>query len=281
MTRYVIHPFVSIALLALLLSVNSLATHDDSTDGGLSADSDNEMAFNLLQLQAEVQGSLNDQDSLVANAAEQLSSTGLEGEKAQAILHNLNNSGFAEAVTISQQGTILAVEPSRYSSSEGANVSSQDVWIWFSKSKTPVLSQMYHLVEGYDAISLIHPVLSLTGKFEGALSASMEPGEFLGAIITSNVKGTPYNAWVMQEDGLILYDVDPSQVGLMLFSDPLYQPYPSLLDIGRKMVAERSGMGSYYFLNKEHNQNVTKDVYWTTVGLHGNEWRLAIIRVAE
>ena len=40
-------------------------------------------------------------------------------------------------------------------------------------------------------------------------------------------------------------------------------------------------MGSYYFLNREHNQNVTKDVYWTTLGLHGNEWRLAVIYVAR
>ncbi len=281
MTQNIIHAYLSIALVALLLSAYGLDVRDNSTGGDLSADSNDEMALHLLQLQAEIQGSLNDQDSLVADAAEKLSATGLEGERAQAILQNLNNSDFSEAVTISQQGTILAVEPSRYQASEGANISNQNVWIWFLKSKNPVLSQMYHLVEGYDAISLIDPVISSTGKFAGALSASMRPGEFLGAIIRPSVNGTPYNAWVMQKDGLILYDVDPSQVGLMLFSDPLYQPYPSLLDIGRKMVAERSGMGSYYFLNKEHNQNVTKDVYWTTVGLHGNEWRLAIIKVVK
>jgi hypothetical protein len=47
------------------------------------------------------------------------------------------------------------------------------------------------------------------------------------------------------------------------------------------MVAERSGKGSYVFLTNQHDRNVTKEVYWTTVGLHGIEWRLAAIRIAE
>jgi hypothetical protein len=281
MTRKIIYTFVSIAVVALLLLSNNLAALNKSTVGDVSADSNNEMAPYLLQLQAEVQGSLNDQDALVAGAAEQLSATGLEGEKAREILQSLNDSGFSEAVTISPQGKILAAEPSQYSASEGADISSQNGWTLLLKSKNPVLSQMYRLVEGYDAISLIYPVRSLVGEFTGVVSAGIRPSKFLRAIIAPILDGTPFSAWVMQKDGLILYDADPSQVGLMLFSDPLYQPYPSLLDIGRKMIAERSGRGSYHFLNKEHNQNVTKDVYWTTVGLHGNEWRLAIIRVVE
>ncbi|MCX6668736.1 MAG: hypothetical protein NTV25_02885, partial [Methanothrix sp.] len=265
-------------LLVLLPSVG-LAANDNATGGNFSTDSNDDLAFFLLQLQADIQGSLSDQDVLVADAAEQLSAAGLEGENAREILQSLNDSGFLKAVTISQQGRILTAEPSQYNASERSDIGSQKGWASFLKSKNPVLSQMCQLVEGYDAISFIYPVISPAGEFAGAVSASMKPGELLGAIIAPMLNGTPFNAWVMQKDDLILYDADPSQEGLMLFQDPLYQPYPSLLDIGRKMVAERSGMGSYYFLNKEHNQNVTKEVYWTTVGLHGNEWRLAIIRV--
>lgn len=270
--------FISTILLVLLPSVG-LAANDNATGGNFSTDSNDDIAFFLLQLQADIQGSLSDQDALVADAAEQLSAAGLEGEKAREILQSLNDSGFLKAVTISQQGRILTAEPSQYNASERSDIASQKGWTSFLESKDPMLSPMFRLVEGYDAVTLIYPVLSPAGNFTGAVSASMKPGELLGAIIAPMLNGTPFNAWVMQKDGLILYDADPSQEGLMLFQDPLYQPYPSLLDIGRKMVAERSGMGSYYFLNKEHNQNVTKEVYWTTVGLHGNEWRLAIIRV--
>jgi hypothetical protein len=58
----------------------------------------------------------------------------------------------------------------------------------------------------------------------------------------------------------------------------MYQSYPQLLALGKNVVAERSGMGTYVFLNNEHDRNVIKEVYWTSVELHGNEWRLVASR---
>ena len=64
----------------------------------------------------------------------------------------------------------------------------------------------------------------------------------------------------MQKDGRVLYDPDPSQLGKMLFDDPMFKPYPQLLTLGKEMVAERSGKGSYVFLTNQHASNVTKEV---------------------
>ena len=272
---------IATILTALLLSGNCLAASNNVSDKSSVGITDNEIASYLLQLQAAIQGSLSDQDALVADAAERLSVAGLEGEKAREILQNLNDSGFSEAVTISQEGRILAAKPSQYSAAEGADIGSQKGWTPFLESKNPVLTQVFRLVEGYDAVTLVYPVLSPAGNFTGAVSASIKPAEFLRDIIEPRLNATPYSAWVMQKDGLVIYDSDTTDIGSMLFQDPLYQQYPSLLEIGKKMVAERSGAGSYYFLNKEHDQNVTKDLYWTTVGLHGNEWRVAVIRVVK
>ena len=192
------------------------------------------------------------------------------------ILRGLTDSEFHEATTISPEGLIIAAEPSPFKAWEGANISDLQ-WNEFLKSKAPVQTGVFRAVEGYDAIAFIYPIISPEDEFFGALSALIRPGEFLASIIDPKLNGTPYSAWIMQKDGMIVYDSDPSQIGLILFQDPLYQPYSSLLEIGKKMVANRSGKGSYYFLNKEHNQNV----YWTTLGLHGNEWRLAVIYVAR
>lgn len=237
-------------------------------------------AFSLLQLQSEIQGRLSDQDAIAKNAAIQLSRTGLNGDGAREILRGLTDTGFHEATTISPDGLIIAAEPSAFKAWEGANISDPQ-WTEFLKSKAPVQTGVFRAVEGYDAFAFIYPVISPEGEFLGALSALIRPGEFVASIIDPKLNGTPYSAWIMQKDGLVVYDPDLSQEGLMLFQDPLYQPYPSLLEIGKRMVANRSGKGSYYFLNREHNQNVTKDVYWTTLGLHGNEWRLAVTRVVK
>ncbi|MDZ7821883.1 MAG: hypothetical protein U5N26_08760 [Candidatus Marinimicrobia bacterium] len=44
--------------------------------------------------------------------------------------------------------------------------------------------------------------------------------------------------WIMQADGMTVYDQDTEEIGrMMLFSDPAYAHYESLLVLGRKTVA--------------------------------------------
>jgi hypothetical protein len=248
----------------------------------LGLKNDNDMAFFLVQLQASIQGQLNDLDLAVADSSHQLSAVGIEGEMARSILRNLTSSSpyFAEATTGSPEGKILIAEPAVYKNSEGADISKHDATIQLMDTKNPVFSQVFRLVEGYDASVISYPVFSPSGEFIGEIGAIIKPAELLGSIIAPQLKGTNYSVTVMQKDGLGLYDPDPSQVGKMLFDDPMFKPYPQLLTLGKTMVAERSGKGSYVFLTKEHDRNVTKLVCWTTVGLHGNERRLAATRIA-
>ena len=86
-------------------------------------------------------------------------------------------------------------------------------------------------------------------------------------------------AWAMQTDGLILYDPDPEEVGRNLFQDPLYKPYVQLLSLGERIASERSGSGVYEFLGPGLTDPVVKSASWATVGLHGTEWRLVVVRV--
>ena len=240
---------------------------------------DNDMAYFLMQLQASIQGQLNDLDMAVADSSYQLSAAGIEGESARSILRNLTGFSpyFTEATTGSPEGKIVTAEPAVFRISEGTDISKNNVTIRLMQTKDPVLSSVFRLVEGYNASIISYPVFS-AGQFIGAIGAIIKPAEFLGSIIAPRLLKTNYSVTVIQTDGLSLYDSDPSQVGKNLFDDPMYQSYPQLLALGKNVVAERSGMGSYIFLNKEHDRNVTKEVYWTSVGLHGNEWRLVTTR---
>ena len=83
-------------------------------------------------------------------------------------------------------------------------------------------------------------------------------------------------------DGIVAYDRDASQIGKYLFTDPLYQPFPSLRNLGYRIAAERSGHGYYSFQVTQANKDVvTKDTYWTTVELHGREWRLVATKIMK
>ncbi len=74
----------------------------------------------------------------------------------------------------------------------------------------------------------------------------------------------------------MVYDINEQEIGKNVFLDPLYQTYPSLLAVARRIAAEPDGQGQYHFLDKNMREEVVKNIVWTTVGLHGTEYRLAL-----
>jgi hypothetical protein len=57
-------------------------------------------------------------------------------------------------------------------------------------------------------------------------------------------------------DGMVAYNRDASQIGKDLFKDPLYQAYPSLLELGKRIIAQRSGHGYHSFQVTQANEKV-------------------------
>jgi polar amino acid transport system substrate-binding protein len=283
--------FACLAIGIALLLCSFPAVGQDGAIGNVSdLNSTADMLFMLLQIQADVQGSLNDLDLDVANASGDLSATGLEGAAANEVLRRLleTNSNLVKAVTFSKEGKIIAAECRGCEGIEGTDISRQEHIAHVLKTKTPTLSKQFLLVEGYNGTALAYPVFSPQGEFLGGISAIIEPDKLLNAVVApqlhfdtdnrSNI--TDYSFWLMHLDGLIAYDRDASQIGKYLFEDPLYEPYPSLLALGEKMVAARSGHGYYSFQVTQGNKRVmTKESYWTTAGLHGREWRLVVTKM--
>jgi len=107
----------------------------------------------------------------------------------------------------------------------------------------------------------------------------IRPESLLSHILTPVLRGMPVEAFVMQKDGRILYDEDEEEVGRMLFEDQMYKPFPQLLALGTLISREETGSGSYDFWQKESEKMVRKEAHWTTVGLHGIEWRLVVMHV--
>jgi polar amino acid transport system substrate-binding protein len=153
-----------------------------------------------------------------------------------------------------------------------------------------VLSKQFLLVQGYSGTALAYPIFSPQGEFLGGITAIIEPDKLLNELVAPLLQDdmqnqsviADYTFWVMDLDGLLLYDEDTSQIGKNLFEDPLYKPFPDLLQlVEHRIVAERSGHGNYsYFEAIGGNKTlVTKECYWTTAGIHGGEWRLVITKV--
>jgi len=115
----------------------------------------------------------------------------------------------------------------------------------------------------------------------GSVSATLRPDLLLATLVDPAIEGLPLSAWVMQEDGRIVYDPDEAEIGRLLFEDSLYKPFPGLLELGRRMVSEPSGEGAYEFPATGKDQPVRKQAYWSRLDLHGTRWSLIVTVVPE
>lgn len=85
------------------------------------------------------------------------------------------------------------------------------------------------------------------------------------------------NVFLMQDDGLVLYDMMPQYVAANMYNNSLNAYSPSLVAFCLQTKAERSGIG-YYFIHYEDKQAVVQKVAaWDTVELPGGlPWRVIV-----
>lgn len=82
----------------------------------------------------------------------------------------------------------------------------------------------------------------------------------------------------MQKDGVILYETDPTQIGLNLFTDPLYQGYQELIALGKTMIKQKEGKGFYTFQVPGTKNIVKKQAVWKTIRFFNNDWIVVAYR---
>jgi hypothetical protein len=232
----------------------------------------------LSELADEITARLSKLDADLASAAKELSEAGLHNSAARKVLRDLCRSfPFAvDCAAVDISGRMVTVEPEGYRQFEGVDISDQEQVVRLRESKEPVMSKVIRTVEGFDAVDIERPVYSAQGVFAGSVSVLIRPEYLISDVAATLVQGLPIDVWAMQKDGRIIYDPDEEEIGRMLFDDPIYKPFPQLLSLGKVISKNRSGSGSYEFLGKGLKSPVRKDAYWTTVGLHGTEWRLVL-----
>lgn len=234
----------------------------------------------LSRITAGIDSTFNIFDSVMSSTASELSDTGLRGQETRAILAKaLNETPYAiEYSTVDSDGLLATIEPSLYSQFEGTDISGQEHVKKLRETGKPVLSKTFKAVEGFDAVAIHYPINSKHGTaLQGELSLLIKPENVLEAAIAPAVKDAPLEAWAMDTYGNILYDADTVEIGRNLFTDSLYQEYPELLELGKRIAAEKTGSGEYSFLKEGMREKVRKQAQWDTVELYGTEWRIVAV----
>jgi len=272
-------------LLVLILSVIlvvSLAfnVYQQSTISSLSSQNKKEeMASLLLHDGASINSELQKLDSVVLDACQKLSSTGLTGAAAEQILNEIyteNSDIIVNAVTADKNDILLAVQPSNYSDIIGEDITDQEQNIEMHQTMRPAISNLIQLVEGFPGIVMVAPVFNSNGLFIGSLSIVFLPYELIHPIVKDSVQGI-YTIYALQKNGTLIYD-DSSEQGKNVFTDEEYQGYTELQAFIHTVVNTQSGYGTYSYFDdlSPSRPLVNKEAFWTTIGIHNTEWRLVI-----
>jgi hypothetical protein len=213
-------------------------------------------------------------NSSLITASGSLAEGDLSGPKARSALTSLYKASpyVVDCITVDPYGRVKAVVPPVYDSILGKSIMNQEHIRRLVATGKPVTSGVISTVEGFPAIDNAVPIYSNEGYMKGAVTLLYNTSLWRDAVLQSDPEGT-YEVFVLQPDGLIVYDADPVQIGKYVFSDPLYAPYSSLLALARHISVEPSGTGTYTFTDT-YGRVVLKEAVWDTVSLYGTDWRI-------
>ncbi len=187
-----------------------------------------------------------------------------------------NNPYVISSALIDPKGNIVYAEPSDYHPSEGSDIRDQEAFFVMQKNKAPMLSNSFLAIEGFDAVSLHHPIIDERGEFHGSVSLLIRPEVMIEELSTPYVAETHYEPWVMETDGRIIFDKAFDGTGRMLFLDYRFEEMKDLLALGDKISENKSGQGDYVFIDQNNGERIVKMAVWDTITLHNTQWRLIV-----
>jgi len=233
----------------------------------------------LRDAKQSIDSTLAEIDKDLAAAAKDLAATDLKGDDARKILNDLRKFRpyVIDCSIIDENGVKITVEPEEYKQYEGADRTSLPSVIQLLKTKKPAMSDVYSSAEGISAISIGYPIFSDKGELLGAVRMLIRHGDFLKPL----AENKPCKMWIMQTNGLIVYDEDPEQMGKNIFSDSMFKPFWDLVSFAKTVALSDSGAGSYSFYADAPTDKtlVEKIAAWDTAGLYGTEWRVIVMEV--
>jgi len=181
-----------------------------------------------------------------------------------------------EATFVDVNGILRYIEPRDYKNFENTDISSQEHVIAMRKNPLPYFSSSFIAVEKYEAVVIERPLYDSENQFAGSINLVIRPELMVDSLLKKSTIPDDYELWIMQPDGMIIYDQDKEEIGKMLFSDPMYADYENLFELGKRIVASPTGEGSYIYPAPGRKEKVIKNAIWQTVKLHNREWRVVL-----
>ncbi|MGD6933234.1 MAG: hypothetical protein ACQCN5_03415 [Candidatus Bathyarchaeia archaeon] len=235
------------------------------------------MVSALSQVQVNINKELQKIGSSLALASQKLTSTGLTGTQADAVLSELasNSTYIIDAGTQDMNNIMVAVQPSAYSNVIGMNIGEQ-TWLNTNPNGpiTPMMTPVIPLIENTKGVAMAAPVFNTDKEMIGTVSIIFNPQQLVSTCIAQSSESAKYEFSVMQTDGYCMYDSEPEYQGQNLLTNTSIIGY-SLIHTSVSNTA--NNISGYYLYDY---QGTNWQCYWTTINAFGQDWRLSVHHTA-
>lgn len=175
---------------------------------------------------------------------------------------------------ITDKGVVQAIGPG-YRFLEGADLSTRE-WIKSAlASRKTTVSRGFLSLEGFHAVAVLAPVVR-SGRLVGLISVAIRPTALLANWVESARGSQPFDVWVMETGGRLLYDPDPEEVGKNLLEDGLYAPHAELTKLSRAIAKARQGTSRLVFTPVAGDATELQAT-WRSVTAAGTSWRVVVV----
>lgn len=192
----------------------------------------------------------------------------------EALRQTLLRHPWMESILVISRGSVVVMAvPENYADLVGSDLNHHLPTQRAIREQTPLMNEVFLTGEGFYGITQSYPIFG--PEYLGFVSPAYRPDALIGRVIVPLTNGMPYDVWVTQIDGMVIYDSTPEEIGKNLFSDPAYRS-PGLQEAFSRIVAEPSGSVEYSFWDRSWERNVTKEARWDTAGIDGAIWRVVV-----
>jgi hypothetical protein len=221
-----------------------------------------------------IQTSIDSLNGVLVTAAESLSGMAADPEAIRVRLKKvMAESPLTQEVSfITAGGSRQVVEPKAYRSSEGTSLGVDSPEGGAMQQKQPAFSGFCMSPQGFQAVRDVHPVMN-GSTLIGAIESSFAPYEMIHRIRIKLVTA-PSELWVMDQDGTVIYQQDPSTVGKNVLKDEAFSKFDNFQTACKTIAGAESGEVTYTYYSPGTTNPVEKLAYWKTVKMHDKSWKI-------
>jgi len=192
----------------------------------------------------------------------------------------LSNRESIKAVTrIDKNGNLIYTYP--YNKKViGKNLLKQKHNRYIYEKHLPVVSDVFTTVQGYRAIAYVYPVFN-NGKYAGCISLVISFTDISKKHLENIIIRKSGYAWMISESGVELYCPVPGHIGKTV--EETSSPYPSIIDMSKKMIAGEEGRTVYFYnqIKGKKVERIKKYAVYLPVKIVNTHWSIVIATPEE